>query len=524
MPIDLQHKYIGSTKTAHEDFGATPGLLVGVPSSSIIRPYITIPSGYYALVTSFGSQLKDKNGATVWQPGIYFVPPWVSVSHLVTKGYSVFDTPCKGCKTKDNVTVQIDLDCVFRIMGDADLNEDPALVAKFVHQVTPRGLQQQLGDAMDEAVRTLARSLKHKDVYGLRSVSAEALGEVDADGKFNTSSASAAQAVGFKPMNIATGEETKDENDPNDVHVLGAADEEDEKHVAHAFLSGESAAAHVINTLNKQFMPQGVQITDVMITNVELPREIVVQLSNKTMVISSNAQEVMTQQYQMQDLRFAEEIKKADQTYDEERRQEHQDAAYARSEAKVRLDNLKAQAQKQVDLIKQQNTVEVKSINATTDLEVTKLQQEKNKIQMELRTQSEASAAEVKADAELYCYEKLSEARLQVEKNKAKAVEALGDAEGTVAPLLKAFNEHAINLEKMAVFEKLAGNSDAIIAPTGSQDMEMLALVDHILHDSASSGKSTRSEMLSELMLMRTGGQVALNTQNGAAILATSGK
>ena len=227
--------------------------------------------------------------------------------------------------------------------------------------------------------------------------------------------------------------------------------------------------------------------------------------------------EVARQQHEL----AQEELKKAEQTYEEERRQEHQDAAYARSEALVRLDNLKAQAQKQADLIKQQNTVEVKSINANADLEVTKLVQEKNRIQMELRTQSEAKAAEVKADAELYCYQKLSEARLEVEKNKARAVETLGDAEGTVAPLLEAFNEHAINLEKMAVFEQLASNTDTIIAPSGSQDMEMLSLVDHILHDSASSSKTTRSEMLGELMLMRTGGHVALNTQSGAAILAS---
>ena len=80
----------------------------------------------------------------------------------MTKGYTVFDTPCKGCKTQDNVTVTIDVDCVFRIMGDEDKGEDPELVPKFVHQVTPRGLQQQLCDAMDEAVRVLARSMKHK--------------------------------------------------------------------------------------------------------------------------------------------------------------------------------------------------------------------------------------------------------------------------------------------------------------------------------------------------------------------------
>lgn len=44
--------------------------------------------------------------------------PWVKVSNLVTKQNVVFDMPVKGCTTRDNVTVEIDVAIVFRIMGD----------------------------------------------------------------------------------------------------------------------------------------------------------------------------------------------------------------------------------------------------------------------------------------------------------------------------------------------------------------------------------------------------------------------
>ena len=46
--------------------------------------------------------------------------PWVKVNNLVTKQSVVFNMPVKGCKTQDNVTVQINLSIVFRIMGDAE--------------------------------------------------------------------------------------------------------------------------------------------------------------------------------------------------------------------------------------------------------------------------------------------------------------------------------------------------------------------------------------------------------------------
>ena len=65
---------------------------------------------------------------------------WVSqVSNLVTKQAVVFNMPVKGCKTQDNVTVQINLSIVFRIMGDERLGEDPYLVRNFVYKVTARG-------------------------------------------------------------------------------------------------------------------------------------------------------------------------------------------------------------------------------------------------------------------------------------------------------------------------------------------------------------------------------------------------
>jgi hypothetical protein len=165
---DLKEQEIGNAASAGRDFHE-PGLLVGLPSRGLM-PYIVIPEGFYALVTTNGAEQVGPGGSKVWPSGYHTCAPWTKISHLITKTNVMYDTPCKGCKTKDNVSVQIDVCVTFRIMGDADLGEDPNLVPKFVHEVTPRGLQQQLRDAIDEAVRVLARSMKHHEVYGLRSI------------------------------------------------------------------------------------------------------------------------------------------------------------------------------------------------------------------------------------------------------------------------------------------------------------------------------------------------------------------
>lgn len=283
-----------------------------------------------------------------------------------------------------------------------------------------------------------------------------------------------------------------------------------------------------MNGLNQQFMPQGVQITDVMITNVELPKSIMEQMYSKTMVISENAQERMTQQFEMQDLKFTEELKLKAQTFKEERQQEVQDGQARLNSENVRLNNLKAESNKAIDLLKQDNKVLLEQIRAEAALQITKLEQERNQIVTELKTHSQSKAASFRAEADLYCTQKYSEAQLTVAKNDAKSMAAVSDAEGTIAPLLKEFNTHEQNLRKLAVFNALSKNKDIIITPGSlSPDSQTLMLVDQILASSGnakgSAASVTRSEMLSELMLMRAGGHIAMNPACGATILGTGG-
>ena len=296
MPRNLIQAQIGSTLHASDEFGSNPEMIVATPGRNL-NPWFTIPEGYYALVTSNGAEVLDPvSNSCVWSAGYHFGWPWIGVSHLVTKGYTVFDTPCKGCKSLDNVTIQIDVSCVFRIMGDVLKGEDPNLVRKFVHEVTPRGLQQQLTDAIDEACRMLARSMKHREVYGLRSLSIRSsVIEMDVSGLDDDDG---------KPddYNSEAGLEMTPEEDSG--LFVGGSDAQDEVGAAKARYKGEGATARIVKLLNRQFMPQGVEITDVMITDVKLPYEITEQMYKKTLVISSNSHEIMTQKFEMQEVKY----------------------------------------------------------------------------------------------------------------------------------------------------------------------------------------------------------------------------
>ena len=214
------------------------------------------------------------------------------------------------------------------------------------------------------------------------------------------------------------------------------------------------------------------------------------------------------------------------QSFEEDRLREKQEGEQRRNEVQMSINSIRAECDKRIELMRQENDVVLQSIGAEADLEETMLVQERNAIVSDLKSKSEAKAAQIMADTDMYCVEKLSDGDLEVQRNDAQAMEIVANAEGEIAPLLRQFNTHQTNLRKLEVFASLSRNSSMVIAPSGNSDVQTMLLCDEILsahHKRGGDAGVSRSDLLSELMLMRTGGQVALNTQTGAAVLATAG-
>ena len=210
------------------------------------------------------------------------------------------------------------------------------------------------------------------------------------------------------------------------------------------------------------------------------------------------------------------------QSFEEDRLRERQEGEQRRTEVQMQINTLHAEEEKKLELMRQDNQVALQSIDAEADLEETMLVQERNAVVSELRAQSEAKAAEILAETDLYCVEKISAGKLEVERNDAKGMEIIADAEGRIAPLLFEYNTHQTNLRKLKVFESLSKNKSMIVCPSDNKDVQTMLLCDEILGSHRGGNGVSRSEMLSELMLMRSGGQVAMNPSTGAAVLASA--
>ncbi|MCY3296924.1 SPFH domain-containing protein, partial [Acinetobacter pittii] len=71
--------------------------------------FIQVPEGANALLARGG-----KHVSTVG-PGLHIVPPWVIVSHLVTRKEIPYDAPVKEAPTRDNVRATVDTSITFMV-------------------------------------------------------------------------------------------------------------------------------------------------------------------------------------------------------------------------------------------------------------------------------------------------------------------------------------------------------------------------------------------------------------------------
>jgi len=113
--------------------------------------WLKVPEGFFALLYKGGEKVG------IVKPGFHLLSPLYRVQYLVSKQWTVFDTPVKQCATKDNVKVAIDCILVFRIF-DAE---------KFVVLSSPSGLEGLLKDKVQEGVRYLARQQRVEEIYSL---------------------------------------------------------------------------------------------------------------------------------------------------------------------------------------------------------------------------------------------------------------------------------------------------------------------------------------------------------------------
>jgi len=257
----------------------------------------------------------------------------------------------------------------------------------------------------------------------------------------------------------------------------------------------------MLQQLNEQFMPQGVQILDLIVTNVTLPDEILDQMSNKTLIISQNAQQIMNQAFEMQRLEFEEELLTIKQEQEEEREEEKQKGSTAISTLQKQLGILGADMTKQKDVLLAEGEVKALQIIADAQQKVMEENMEAEKCLKQLQAEAEKTAATNDAQTNLYCETRLAEAMLKVAENEAKAAEILNEAEEQISEMLQAKREYDTHALQVNVYDALASNDKVVITSSEGSKANNMMITEAILADK--NGDPGKAKVLAELAILR---------------------
>ena len=361
--VSIQAK---SAKHAQQLFGAKTNSYGQVPFRATISggccdclfPWFTIPEGFYATVQQFGQQInyKPPNGpeTPVWPAGFHWRHKccFSGIRELVTKQTVVFDTPVANVMTRDNISVQIDVCLQLRVCANADQNEDPKNLLRFIDNLGITSLMSQLKDAQAQSVRKMARTQTHLSVYGLRAMDTSGkLVNIDLktlnDDDFGPESGmkipqsemaafinenlsddtakvpeidvGEAKSKSDTPLTAAAKEVELTEQFEGQKMVRASSDPDDPVMVDSTSSHGQERMTEMmLRNLNHQFNPFGIEITDLQIQNVILPPDIQRTVEAKTTVSTSKALEAMNQKYEMQRIDYENEIKLKDQEFGNE--------------------------------------------------------------------------------------------------------------------------------------------------------------------------------------------------------------
>jgi len=333
-------------------------------------PWVSVPDGVAAFCSVQG--VIDEKPML---PGFHFLAPWSYVKYVVTPQFTVFDTPCKDCPTKDNSMVGIDVFLVFRIYD----------AKKFIDNLSAEKLGDLLKAAQEEAVRNLARSTNHQDIYDL----------------------------------VRYDEST------------------------------------ITKTMDLKFHDFGVEVTDVMITDVKLRADIQQRLEQETVYQSKNSLQKRKQEFEMTVLKNKEylsqrqlEMKNKELAYEQEEITKRANIAKEIDEIYARRDKLLAEIQAE------QNRV-VQNIHEEAKKHAAQYQSQKSSLLTELRAKSQALADQVNADQLAHNEKVRSGTRLLVSQCDAKSTEILGKAEKNVSSKMKTKREFTLQENRVQIWKKL---------------------------------------------------------------------
>merc|ERR1712137_548507 len=231
----------------------------------------------------------------------------------------------------------------------------------------------------------------------------------------------------------------------------------------------------MLNNLNEKMNPYGINVDQVTIANVALPKDLAESMQKETAFEAKQTEQMKKQEYQMLLQQDSNTLKRLDVDRTNERLKVQEEAKLKLMGIRHEIDNMSAHAQAILAEIKADTEAEVACIRAQSEMEITKKENEIKMILSQLQTEGAMEAERLLAEASKQVAEMKAAASVAIAENNAKATEAISEAEKKVSQSLIAKRKYLLSLERIEGLEALSDNPDTLIAgESGDNVMQVM--------------------------------------------------
>jgi regulator of protease activity HflC (stomatin/prohibitin superfamily) len=241
-------------------------------------------------------------------------------------------------------------------------------------------------------------------------------------------------------------------------------------------LRGEQHAKGMKEHLNTNLARFGIQVKRCIITSVVLDEEVAMSMQDKTIFQFKNTLERKKFAFEQRIKNDMEEVTKARQVKEEERKDTQEQANLAQMKKSKEIESIKAKISRVTAEWKARTEALISSIDAETDLKYNEIVAEAKLTENKIKEEAQAKAAEIIAEADAYKATVIANAQKEAAPLIAQAVELEGQAQSKLLKSFVAKRRHEEILQKIEAVSSFANNNKAVVF--GDQGNNLLAQIE----------------------------------------------
>lgn len=228
-------------------------------------------------------------------------------------------------------------------------------------------------------------------------------------------------------------------------------------------IRGDEQAEAMVKHLRSVMANKGINIKSVIITHVNLPKDVASSMQEKTIFQFKNTLERKKQSYELRIKNDTQALEYLKQQRLQERQFETERAELEQATKLKEIEKIRATSKRATAEAKERTMALVNKMNAETEVKYNEIMAEANLIETAIIANAKAMAAKIRAEADAYALKTITEAEKENAEIVANAISIEGQIEQALMKGSKKKRKHLQIMGRLDAANSLAGNQKTII-------------------------------------------------------------